>query len=113
MKLNKLCVKFPLTVVIVVDEASLSACTVSAHVANTWMMHTFRVHRATTEQKKEEISRAICGSGFCGPRSSVMESELCSLSSPLCEVCLERIHPKKESMSEMESLESDFQIFSL
>lgn len=115
VKLKRLCVKFPLTVVTVVDEAGVSACMVSSHVANTWRMHTFRVHRATTEEKnkKEEISRAISGSVFCGPRSSVMESELCSLSSPLCEVCLERIHLKKESMSEMETLELGFQIFSL
>lgn len=61
VKLNKLCVKFPLTVVRVVGEVSLSACTVSAHVANTWRMLTVRVHRATTEQKRKKSTELSVG----------------------------------------------------
>jgi len=53
-------------------------CSRCKHVEDAHSQGAQSHHRA----KKEEINRAIGGSGFCGPRSSVMEPELCTLPSP-------------------------------
>lgn len=63
-----------------------SPCKDSACVAHTRGKHVTRVHSAHTKakkkKKKEKLSRAVGGSGFCGPSSSLTEFEPCNLSFP-------------------------------